>query len=158
MTRQIPFTTIAGTADVAARLRRLDATQRHAVLATVSGSRPLASLIAFALTPDLRHLVFATPTATTKYRNIVKNSRVSLLVDTRKNTEGDYAAAEAITITGTARPVRKGTQWTVLAGVLSSKHPLLKEFVEAPGTALITVRISRCVHVSRFQVVSVWKA
>lgn len=155
---KIPFETSQGTVDVAGRLKFLNNTQRHAVLATVSGGRPHTSLIAFALTSDLRMLIFATPKATAKYRNILKNSRVSLLIDTRTNSGSDYIGAEAVTITGTARPMRKGKQWTEYGNVLISKHPALREFVDAPGTALIMVRISRCVHVGRFQVVSVWEA
>jgi hypothetical protein len=54
--------------------------------------------------------------------------------------------------------VRKGKQWTELGNVLISKQPALRDFVDAPGTALVMVRISRCVHVGRFQVVSVWEA
>jgi hypothetical protein len=155
---KIPFETSQGAVDVPGRLKFLNDTQRHAVLATVSGGTPHTSLIAFALTSDGRALIFATPKATAKYRNIVKNSRVSLLIDTRTNLESDYRGAEAVTIAGTAGPVRKGRQWTELGNVLIGKHPALKDFVDAPGTALIMVRISRCVHVGRFQVVSVWEA
>jgi len=44
--------------------------------------------------------------ATTKYKNIQKNRWVSLLIDTRTNTDRDYTYAEAVTITGTARTIR----------------------------------------------------
>jgi general stress protein 26 len=154
----IPDTVSKGSVSVPDRLEALNKTQLHAVLATVSGGRPHTSLIAFALTADLRTLIFATPKATAKHRNILKNSRVSLLIDTRTNSDSDYIGAEAVTITGTAMPMRKGKQWTEIRNVLTSKHPALKDFVDAPGTALVMVRISRCVHVGRFQAVSVWEA
>jgi len=38
-----------------------------------------------------------------------------------------------------------------------SKHPELEPFVAAPSTAVMLVIISRCVHVGRFQTVTVWK-
>jgi uncharacterized pyridoxamine 5'-phosphate oxidase family protein len=155
---KIPFETSKKTIDILARLKFLNDTQRHTVLATVSGGRPHTSLIAYALTSDMRTLIFATPKATAKYRNILKNSRVSLLIDTRKNSESDYTSAEAITIAGTAKRVRKGALRIEISNVLISKHPTLKGFVNAQSTALIMVRISRCVHVSRFQVVSVWES
>jgi nitroimidazol reductase NimA-like FMN-containing flavoprotein (pyridoxamine 5'-phosphate oxidase superfamily) len=154
----IPATTSRGSVSLPARLKRLDRTQRHAVLATSLNDRPHASLMAFALTPDGRGLLLATPKGTTKYRNIAKNSRVSLVIDNRENTSGDYLNAEALTIFGRAREVRQKQARTALAGVLARKHPALREFVDAPTTALILVRIERCLHIGRFQTVTLWKA
>jgi hypothetical protein len=57
-----------GTVQVLARLRMIDRTERHAVLATASASGPHASLVAFVLTRDGSGIVFATPAATAKYR------------------------------------------------------------------------------------------
>jgi general stress protein 26 len=150
-----PFERSQMAIDIPERLKFLNDTQRHTVLAPVSGGRPHTSLIAYALTSDMRTLLFATPKATAKYRNILKNSRVPLLIDTRKNSDSDYTSAEAITIAGTAKLVRKEAQRTEIGNVLIRKHPTLKDFVDARSTALIMVRISRCVHVSHFQVVSV---
>lgn len=146
-----------GTINVQERMERVDRTQKHAVLATVFGRSPYTSLIAYALTPDLRSVVFATPKATGKYRNMLRNSRVSLLIDTRTNTNKDYLGAEALTILGAAKTVRRGRGWGEMAGVLIQKHPDLAEFVNAPGTALMRVKIERCIHAGRFQTVSEWR-
>lgn len=154
----IPTKTRKGRVSVLGRLKRFDRTQRHAVLATASNDRPYASLVAFAIAPDRRRLLFATPIDTTKYRNMIKNSRVSLVIDNRENTSGDYLGAEAITILGRAREVRQKGARTALARVLSRKHPALKEFISAPTTALMQVRIERCLHIGRFQTISEWKA
>jgi nitroimidazol reductase NimA-like FMN-containing flavoprotein (pyridoxamine 5'-phosphate oxidase superfamily) len=154
----IPATISRGKVSVLARLKRFDRTQRHAVLATALNYRPHASLVAFALTPDRRGLLFATPKGTTKYRNMLKNSRVSLVVDNRENSKADYLGAEACTIFGRAREVRKKQERTALAGVLARKHPALREFIDAPTTALILVRIERCLHIGRFQTVTPWRA
>jgi nitroimidazol reductase NimA-like FMN-containing flavoprotein (pyridoxamine 5'-phosphate oxidase superfamily) len=154
----IPATTSRGTVSVLARLKRFDRTQRHAVLATTLNERPHASLVAFAITPDGRGLLFATPRGTTKYRNMIENNRVSLVVDNRENDGTDYLDAEAFTIFGRAREVHKKLERTALAGVLAGKHPVLREFIDAPTTALILVRIERCLHIGRFQTVTPWKA
>jgi nitroimidazol reductase NimA-like FMN-containing flavoprotein (pyridoxamine 5'-phosphate oxidase superfamily) len=145
-----------GTISVLDRLNALDKDQLYAVLATDSDGQPYSSMIAYALSPDKKGIVFATPRKTQKYKNILKNNRVSLLIDTRSNTEKDYMSAESLTILGNAKRVRKGGKWSVLAGVLMQKHPNLNEIIRSPETKLIFVKITRCIHVTRFQTVSEW--
>ena len=152
----IPDRVKKGSAPILERLNALDKDQLHAVLATESDGQPYTSMIAYALTPDKKGLVFATPRKTQKYKNMLKNNRVSLLIDTRSNTEKDYMSAESLTILGNAKPVRKGEKWSELAGVLIRKHPNLNEIIHSPETKLIFVQISRCIHVTRFQTVSEW--
>jgi len=152
----IPDRIKKGTIPVFERLNALDKDQLHAVLATDSDGQPYTSMIAYALTLDKKGIVFVTPQKTRKYKNILKNNRVSLLIDTRSNTEKDYMSAESLTILGNAIPVRKGQKWSELAGVLTRKHPNLNEIIHSPETKLIFVKIIRCIHVTRFQTVSEW--
>jgi hypothetical protein len=154
---RLPEKKVKGSADVPERLRALNASQLHAVLCTVSGDAPYTSLVAYALTPDLRGLLFATPRATTKYRNILSNKNVSVLIDTRSNTGKDYMGAEAVTITGTAKPLRKGNHRDELARILIKKHPKLSKFIRANETALVLVEIAECMHVTEFQSVTRWR-
>jgi nitroimidazol reductase NimA-like FMN-containing flavoprotein (pyridoxamine 5'-phosphate oxidase superfamily) len=128
----------------------------HAVLATDSDGKPYTSLIAYALTPDLKGIIFSTPKTTRKYKNILRNNHVSLLIDTRSNTKKDYMSAESVTIIGNARPVRRRKEWLELAQVLKKKHPELSEFIDSPETAGVFVKITRCIHVTKFQSVSEW--
>ena len=153
----IPTTTSKGTVSVLARLEIFDRNQRHAVLATAWNNRPHVSLVAFALTPDRQGLLFATPKNTTKYQNIIRNSRVSLAIDNRENSTEDYLGAEAFTLFGKAREVRQKAARTTLSAILTLKHPALKEFIEAPTTALILVKLERCLHIGKFQTISEWK-
>ena len=152
----IPIKVSRGNVSVLERLRLLDKTQRHAVLATDSDSQPYTSLIAYALTSDMNGIVFATPKSTSKYKNILKNSRVSLLIDTRSNTAKDYMDAESVTILGNAQPVRRGNKWSELSSILIKKHPKLSEFIDSPEVALVLIEITKCIHVTRFQSVSEW--
>jgi uncharacterized pyridoxamine 5'-phosphate oxidase family protein len=156
--RSVPDRVKKGTAPVLERLNTLDKDQLHAVLATESDGQPYTSMIAYALSPDKKGVIFVTPKETQKYKNILKNNRVSLLIDTRSNTEKDYMGAESLTILGSAISVRKGEKWLELAGVLTRKHPNLNEIIYSPETKLIYVRITRCIHVTRFQTVSNWIA
>jgi nitroimidazol reductase NimA-like FMN-containing flavoprotein (pyridoxamine 5'-phosphate oxidase superfamily) len=152
----IPDRIKKGTIPVLERLDALDKYQLHAVLATDSDGHPYASMISYALIPDKKGIVFVTPQKTQKYKNILKNNRVSILIDTRSNTEKDYMSAESLTILGNAMPVRKGEKWSKLTGILIRKHPKLTEIIHSPETKLIFVKITRCIHVNRFQTVSEW--
>jgi uncharacterized pyridoxamine 5'-phosphate oxidase family protein len=136
----------------------MDKDQLHAVLATESDGQPYTSMIAFALSPDKKGIVFITPQKTRKYKNILKNNHVSLLIDTRSNTEKDYMSAESLTILGNAFPVRKGVKWSQLTKALIQKHPKLNEIIHSAETKLIFIKITRCIHVTRFQTVSEWIA
>jgi heme iron utilization protein len=150
----IPVTVKKGSTEVLSRLAFLDKDQLHAVLATVYDNGPYTSLVAYALTPDLNGLIFATPRGTQKYRNMIRNKYVSLLIDTRSNTSGDYKETEAITIIGNAKALKKGRKRDEFMKVLLKKHPKLKKFVEAPSTSLMLVKIIKCIHVNSFQIVS----
>ena len=152
----IPDRIKKGTIPVLDRLNALDKDQLHAVLATDSDGQPYTSMIAYALTSDKKGIVFVTPQKTQKYKNILKNNRVSLLIDTRSNTEKDYMSAESLAILGNAIPVRKGRKWSELTDILIRKHPKLNEIIHSPETKLVLVKITRCIHVTRFQTVSEW--
>ncbi len=146
-----------GTERLLLRLKELDGTERFAVLATECDGKPYASLVAYACTPDMKGVLFATDRRTRKYRNILRGDSVALLIDTRSSVGRVLEEGEALTITGRASVVRRGRMRDSLAGHYAVKHPSLEGFVNAPDTALVTVSIEEMVHVTRFQKVSVWK-
>lgn len=151
----LPNIPVAGDAALPERLRSLDSAQRSAVLAT-GGGRPYTSLVGFALTPDLKGALFLTPKNTLKYRNLAASPYVAMLIDNRTNTLQDLVDAEAVTLIGTARAVRKGKKRDDLMAHFLRKHPKLQDFAEAETTALILIEAERYIHVSRFQAVTVW--
>lgn len=124
--------------------------QNLAVLATGTGTHPYASLVAVALTPDLRHLYFATPRATRKCANLAENSQVALLMDNRTNQVSDFSHAAAATFLGTAEEVTGAERDQGLA-IYLARHPHLEEFTAAPSCAFFKVRIDRIYLVTRFQ-------
>lgn len=150
----IPSTTRKGMADVAKRLKALGEKEAFAVLATDDNGRPYASLISFALTPDLRQVIFATPRNTRKFRNITGTGDVALLIDNRSNKNKGFIETQAITVLGTARALRRGRAWLEYAGVFLKKHPELEEFINASTTALVVIDVKSCIHVGNFQTVT----
>jgi hypothetical protein len=152
---QIPVKTQKGAAAIPERMKALNAEEYFAVLATDDSHRPYTSLVAYALTPDTKKIIFATPKKTRKYTNIISSANVSLLIDNRSKRKKNLLATEAITIIGLAKPIRKGKAWDEFAKIFLMKHPDLEEFINFSTTALLAVDIAQCVHVSRFQTVSV---
>jgi len=151
----MPFMRIAGNVSLRERLVELDRSEMSAVLATDGGGQPYTSLVSFALSPDLKGLIFATPKATSKYENMINNPRVSVLIDNRMNAGNNLLRGEAITILGTAKTIRRGKRWQEVARILVEKNPALSDFINAPTTALIYVEAVRYIHVGRFQTVTV---
>lgn len=154
---KLPFHKTLGNADVCEALDRLNKRERHAVLATDSGGQPYTSLIAFALSDDLKGIIFATARNTSKYKNILKNRNVSLMIDSRTNSVKSYMYAEAVTVLGRAVPLKKGKRRYRLLRTFLKKHPVLAEFVKAPSTSMVFIEINRALHVSQFQTVSQWR-
>lgn len=129
------------------------ASQRLAVLATHGAGGPHASLVAFAATEDLRHLVFATERDTRKYANLAAEPRVAMLVDNRSHREADLVEATAVTAAGRAREA-VGDERAPLAALLLRKHPALEPFVAQPACAIISVTVDAYQVVTRFQYVA----
>jgi hypothetical protein len=150
----IPIESSEGSVDVAARLRSLAGKRRFAALATLSAEGPHQSLVAFALTPDLRVLIFATPRKTRKYRNILADGRVSLLLEGGGKLPRSVMDSEAISLVGQARALRRGARRDEYARLLLDRHPELASFLAAPSTALIAVELRLSEHVEDFQRVS----
>jgi nitroimidazol reductase NimA-like FMN-containing flavoprotein (pyridoxamine 5'-phosphate oxidase superfamily) len=122
-------------------LRELFASQKFAALATVVGGKPHNCLVAFAATDDLRDLLFTTSRDTSKYRNIVAESRVAILVDSRLNQDSDFSNAIAVTAIGRAKEA-KGKERDRLLGIYLAKHPQLADFANASKNALVKVEIT----------------
>jgi nitroimidazol reductase NimA-like FMN-containing flavoprotein (pyridoxamine 5'-phosphate oxidase superfamily) len=155
--QKIQFNKKTGNTDVRARLLTLNKKQRHAVLATDTAGQPYTSLVAFAVSDDACSVIFATPGKTSKYKNILKNRNVSLMIDTRTNTAKGYMQSEAVTILGTASPLRNGKKREAVSKTFTKKHPELAGFVNAPSTALIFIAIKKALHTAQFQTVTEWE-
>lgn len=124
--------------------------QRLAVLATQGRKTPYGSLLAFAVTNDLKNLLFATSRATRKYANLLTHADVAMVIDTRTNQIADFSDAAAVTVLGEVEEVTAHERQKYLK-IYLEKHPHLREFVESPTCALLRVKVKKYIMVSRFQ-------
>jgi nitroimidazol reductase NimA-like FMN-containing flavoprotein (pyridoxamine 5'-phosphate oxidase superfamily) len=124
--------------------------QPLAVLSTQRNGQPYSSLMAFAHTSDLGVIVVATGKSTRKYQNIIRDSRVSLMVDNRSNNEEDFHAATALTVLGVAKNIESDER-QAFETIYLERHPYLKKFLNAPTTSFIKIEVHSYLMVSRFQ-------
>lgn len=131
-------------------LEELFRAQRFAVLATAQVGEPYASLVAFAVTPDLKGVLFVTSRLTRKYGNLRSDPRAALLVDSRANCVADFQTAVAVTVLGRASELDGAVRQSFL-GMFLERHPSMREFAHAPTTSLFRVSVERYVLVDHFQ-------
>lgn len=124
--------------------------QQLAVLSTHREGQPYSSLMAFAFTADLANILVATGKSTRKHQNLVQESRVSLLIDNRSNSENDFHAAMAVTIIGKAHSIAESDR-PAYAKIYLQRHPYLEKFLTSSTTAFVKISVSRYVMVSHFQ-------
>jgi nitroimidazol reductase NimA-like FMN-containing flavoprotein (pyridoxamine 5'-phosphate oxidase superfamily) len=124
-------------------------TQRSAALATQEEGQPYLSLMAFAVTPDLKTIIVATDRHTRKYANLMAEPRVALLIDNRSNTPADTQEAVAVTVLGQAAEATPEERQKFLRLFLD-RHPHLEDFATSATCALIAVRVSIYIVVQRF--------
>ena len=135
-------------------VRTLLDSQTQGVLATQHDRQPYTSLMAYAVTPDLHWIVFATYRATQKHANLMANPRASLLIDNRTNNSADYHDTVATSAHGTVGDIDVARHGELLQLYLD-KHPDLSDFVSAADCVLLKLEVEHYYVVSQFQNVSV---
>ena len=143
-------TTLEEASQLRKLLKDLFASQSLAVLATQDDGQSYGSLVAFAATGDLRHLLFATTRTTRKYANLLRNPKVAMVIDNRTNQPTDFHTAIAVTATGAVEEVHDPERIRLLRRYLS-KHPYLKEFATSLTCALLKMEVDTYFVVSKFQ-------
>jgi len=124
--------------------------QRFAVLATHKDGQPYTHLVAFVAAKDMKHLIFVTPRATRKFAHMVKDPRVALMIDNRKNKSSDINDAAAVSAVGTAAEVFGADRDTVLP-LYISKHPSLETFAKASSCAVVRIAVEKYDIAWKFQ-------
>jgi heme iron utilization protein len=134
------------------KIKSISGQTRFAVLATESNGCPYTNLVGFLLSKDLKNLYFFTSKNTRKYRNILNNPEVCLLIDTRDKFPDKTYLITAITLIGKAE-IMEDMPGSVVDMYLK-KNAELKDFTESSFNVLVRVNITRYILVDRFQEVT----
>ena len=149
-------TSAAERRQLAEQIAHLVDQQLYAILCTQGEGQPYGSLVAFAVTEDLKAAVFATPVSTRKYRLLCECDHVALVIDSRSTSSEDMMNIEAVTATGRAAQLSPGQEFDDFAGLLTRRHRHLEGFIKSPTSAVFRVEMVRYFHVSHFQEVRQW--
>jgi nitroimidazol reductase NimA-like FMN-containing flavoprotein (pyridoxamine 5'-phosphate oxidase superfamily) len=125
------------------RMKTLVKEKDICVLATVSAGRPHCSLMAYVTDDDCGEIYMVTHRRTKKYENLMENPSVSLLIDTREEHPGSRRPqAEALTISGTFKPINEEDNVIIVRSRLLGRHPHLKEFVDDPEAVIFSIKVA----------------
>ena len=110
------------------------------VLSTVSqDATPHCSLMAYAADEECSKIYMATHSSTMKYKNLLHNPAVSLLIDSREVKPRQQA--QALTVSGVFQPTDGKHKIDKVEAQLLIKHPHLKDFIKNLDTTLICIKV-----------------
>ncbi|MDJ0987727.1 MAG: pyridoxamine 5'-phosphate oxidase family protein [Desulfobacterales bacterium] len=110
------------------------------VLATVSGQKPYCSLMAYVTDDNCDEIYMVTHKNSTKYKNLMQNPAVSLLIDTREKFP--RSQAKALTVEGVFCQIENTVKRKLVAAKLLQTHPHLDDFMQHPEADIFCVKIS----------------
>lgn len=122
-----------------AEIKQMAMQKNICVLATLAGNKPYCSLMAYTTNKDCTEIYMATRRSTRKFRNLIENPAVSLMIDTRETLP--RSQARALTVEGECSFMKEGSQKQQVRAKLTAAHPHLKDFVGHPENEILCVRI-----------------
>lgn len=122
------------------RIRGLLAQGRLCVLGTASQQKPHCSLMSYHWEQGSGSIFLVTSSESTKYRNILENPNVSLLVHSAHGGfPQDFSQMSALTIEGVARAVQDQERLGSIRQAMLARHPHLARLVKDPKAVFLEV-------------------
>lgn len=121
------------------QMKTLARKENTCVLATISGTKPYCSLMAYAADDACKEIYMVTHRKTRKYRNLMKNPAVSLLIDTREKSS--RTSAQALTVEGEFRIIEDAPKRAAVRQTILRAHPHLKTFINHQDAELICIEV-----------------
>ena len=113
------------------------------VLATVSDDKPHCSLMAYVADDTCHEIYMVTHKNTKKYRNLMENPYVSLLIDSRDENMGPRRfKAKALTVNGVFENIEDQGERDFACARLLKRHPHLKEFALDPDAEMLRILVT----------------
>jgi len=109
------------------------------VLATVTDNKPYCSLMAYVTDPACTEIYMVTHRRTQKYKNLLTNPAVSLMIDTRETSP--RTKARAMTVEGVFAMVEDSHKLEQIRHRLLSIHPHLDQFMSHPEAEILRIKI-----------------
>ena len=121
------------------QMKTLAREKKSCVLATISGTKPYCSLMAYVTNRECTEIYMVTHRQTQKYRNLSTNTAVSLLIDSRDTSP--RSAAWAMTVEGVFQKMKDPAKEKKVRRKLLSAHPHLNEYMGHPEAEVLRIKI-----------------
>ena len=122
------------------QMQALASEKNICVLATVAGRKPHCSLMAYVTDENCEEIYMVTHKNTHKYKNVMDNPSVSLLIDTRDKSP--RTEAKALTVEGEYAAIESEEKLAKVQAKLLSVHSHLAEFINHSETEILCVKIT----------------
>ncbi|MBU1712519.1 MAG: pyridoxamine 5'-phosphate oxidase family protein, partial [Proteobacteria bacterium] len=110
------------------------------VLSTASDDAvPHCSLMAYVANNACTEIYMVTHRATRKYKNLLGNPVISLLIDSRENYPREQV--QAITVSGIYQAIGNRRKREEVGARLLQQHPHLKDFILNPDAVIICIKV-----------------
>lgn len=111
------------------------------VLCTAGEGVPHCSLMTYLLSDDQRTLYMVSTAESKKYRNLLSNPHVSVLIDTRQDYSGSgKGMVSSVTFEGTYQPLEENDTQRIRL-VLAEEHPELSGILSNPEGVLFGIKL-----------------
>ena len=120
-------------------MKALAREKNSCVLATIVDAKPYCSLMAYVTNRACTEIYMVTHRQSQKYRNLIANPAVSLMIDTRDTSP--RSAVRAMTVEGVFQKIKDPAKEKKVRRKLLSAHPHLNEFMDHPQAEVFQVTI-----------------
>jgi nitroimidazol reductase NimA-like FMN-containing flavoprotein (pyridoxamine 5'-phosphate oxidase superfamily) len=124
--------------DVRGDIQKMISENKVCVMATAADGAPHCSLMSYATDNECCEIYMATLKDTKKYRNLIVNPAVSLLIDTRDSDP--KGKTRALTVTGVFQVIDNDKRIAEIREALIKKHPDLKDFFNNPDVRILVIK------------------
>lgn len=121
------------------QMKALARAENMCVLATDAGGKPYCSLMAYATDSTCEEIYMVTRRDTQKYRNLMQNPSVSLLIDSRRHAP--RTRVQALTVEGVFRKIESASECERAKALLLKAHPQLASFTDHAEAELLRIKV-----------------
>jgi nitroimidazol reductase NimA-like FMN-containing flavoprotein (pyridoxamine 5'-phosphate oxidase superfamily) len=109
------------------------------VLATDTGGKPYCSLMAYVTDESCEEIYMVTHRNTQKYKNLMKNPSVCLLIDSREITPRNRV--QALTVEGSFHKIADDAKRSRVRKMLLKTHPQLADFIDHADAEIFCIKV-----------------
>ena len=121
------------------QMKALAREKNTCVLATDAGGKPYCSLMAYVTDASCQEIYMVTHRNTQKYKNLMENPAVSLLIDSREKTPRHRV--QALTVEGIFHKIEDDAKRTQVRKRLIKTHPHLSDFIDHADAEIFCIKV-----------------